>query len=392
MASPHFAAQIDASLFTGTPDFPFYLPAVSFDGSRVEIAGRTLLGFASNDYLGLARHPGVIGAAQQALAKFGASTNGSRVLNGSTTLHEALERSLADWLGSEDCVLFPTGYQACMGVVATVGARASAVVLDREAHASLFDGARQSGARVCRFEHNDVLALRRRLKALDRGALVVVDSVYSMSGDVAPLAEIHACCSEFGATLLIDEAHGLGVLGQGHGGAYAAGVTGTDTLVVGTFSKALGSIGGFAVGSSQFALELRSKCRSQLFSAALSPASTAAALEALNILRAEPARVARASARAATIRAALREDGLPLSNCASTIVPVVLSDAARVLHAWQHCFDSGVYVNAVLAPAAPAGRALLRVSCTADHRESDCQQLIDVLRGALRLGGAGEAR
>lgn len=359
--------------------YPYFLPLEESEGTTVVVGGRRLIMVGSNNYLGLTTDPRVCRAAADALRRYGTSCTGSRFLNGTLGLHLELEERLARYLGKERALVFATGYQANLGAISALVGRGDIVICDKEDHASIFDGCRLSLGEMRRFRHNDVGDLDRVLGSCppSRGRLVVVDGVFSMSGEIAPLAEVARCCRDHGARLLVDDAHGIGVTGRGRGTAAHHGVTEQVDLIMGTFSKSLASVGGFIAGDEAVIHWIQHRARSLIFSASLPPASTAAALEALAILEDEPQRVERVNALGARMRAALGELGFDTGSSETPIVPVVVGEAMETLLLWKALFEAGVYTNVALPPAVPEGRCLLRTSYMATHTD---EQLAEVVR------------
>ncbi|GAB7052080.1 pyridoxal phosphate-dependent aminotransferase family protein [Catenuloplanes indicus JCM 9534] len=337
--------------------YPYYPVFAGPGGPVAELDGRTVIMCGSSDYLGLAADPRVIRAARDAAARYGTSRSGSRMLNGGTPLHAELERELAAFAGLPEALLFPAGYQANVGAIAGLTGRRDAVLVDAEAHASAYDGAGLGPGRALRFRHNAADDLARRLAACpgDAARLVVVDGLYSMSGDACPLPAMITTCRRYGARLLVDDAHGFGVR--------PLDVTGVDLLTV-TFSKALASVGGAVLGPPEVLDYLRHHARPEIFSAVAPPASVAAALAALRIAAAEPWRGERAIAGAARLRAVLGTQGHAVPAGAGPIVALPLPDLASTLAAWRGLLAAGVYVNPVVPPAARCG---LRITITAAH-------------------------
>lgn len=357
--------------------YPFFAPFDGPDATTVRLAdGREAIMCGSNNYLGLTADPRVRAAAKAAIDRYGTSRTGSRLLNGNTPLHDELERELADFLGMPAALLFSTGYQANLGAVADLLTRDDTVFLDREAHASAYDGCAMGPARVRRFRHNDLDDLRTRLAAgpSGDGRLVVVDGVYSMGGDLCPLPGLVPLCREHGARLLVDDAHGLGVLAAGRGTPAHFGLAGQVDLMSVTFSKSLASVGGAVLGPPEVIDYLRHHARSQIFSAAAPPASVATALAALRILREEPWRCAQALKNTDFVRRELAGLGCPTLPSETPILCVPAHDESTALLAWRQLLDEGVYVNAVLPPAAPPR---LRLSLTATHTPSQLTKIVD---------------
>jgi 8-amino-7-oxononanoate synthase len=337
--------------------------------------------FGSNDYLGLSMDPRVRAASVAATERYGTSCTGSRLLNGTLQLHEVLEARLAAFVGKEAAAVFGTGFQTNVGVLAALLRETDTVFVDHEAHASILDGCRMSGARLRRFPHNDAGRLDDALAAHDSnaGALVVVEGVYSMSGSVPPLADMAAVCRRHGVRLVLDDAHGIGVLGRGHGTAAEAGCTPDVDLIIGTFSKSFASIGGFVAGPAGVIEFIRHNARPFVFSAALPPGCTAAVLSAIDVIEAEPERVERLHENARALRAGLTRLGLSVPQDDTPIIPITIrADPMTTARVWKACFDRGMYVNAVISPAVPPGRGVMRMSCMATHTAEHIERALKV--------------
>lgn len=344
------------------------------------VEGRTVILAGTNNYLGLSFDPRCIAAAQEAAARWGTGTTGSRMANGTFAEHLALEAELADLYGLPHAMVFTTGFSATQGLCATLAGPGDVILLDADSHASIYSGAQLSGAEILRFKHNDPADLEKRLRRLGERAadtLIVVEGIYSMLGDTAPLAEIAAVKREYGGFLMVDEAHSLGVLGdQGRGAADAAGVAAAVDFFVGTFSKSLGAIGGFCV-SPHAALEaVRFSTRAYIFTASASPSVVASTRAALAIMRAEPQLQRRLWTNAERLHAGLRELGLQVGPQPGPVVAVLLDDRDTALGAWQRLLDAGVYVNLVVPPASPTGASLLRCSLSAAHSDAQIGRII----------------
>jgi 8-amino-7-oxononanoate synthase len=346
--------------------YPYFLAFDDQEAAVAHLDSREIVMFGSNNYLGLTRDRRVVAASRDALDRYGTSCTGSRLLNGNLRLHEELESELAEFFGKEAALVFATGYQANLGAVAALAGAGDVILADREAHASLLDGSRLSRADLKLFRHNDVEDLRRRLRLLpaSRGRLVVVDGVYSMGGDVCPLPDIVQACQEFGARLLVDDAHGAGLLDDGKGTCSRFGLTDDVDLVTITFSKAFASLGGAVMGDADVIHYLRHQARSEIFSAGMTAPSAAAALEVLRILRAEPWRSRLPLQHAVHTAARLRAAGFATSPTESAILTVLMTDPLSTAFAWKRLMDLGIYVNAVVPPAASPR---LRTSYTAAH-------------------------
>jgi len=364
--------------------YPYFIPLEENEGTTVCIRNRRLMNIGSNNYLGLTTDPRVRKAAEDAVERFGTSCTGSRFLNGTLALHRELEARLAQYLGKEDALVFTTGYQTNLGVLTALLGRGDVVVCDKENHASIVDGARLSLGRMLRFRHNDLGDLERVLRSCpeDAGVLVAVDGVFSMEGDVAPLPEIVELCRKHGARLMVDDAHGIGVTGRGRGTAAQYGVGEQVDLIMGTFSKALASLGGFVAGDRPAVHWIKHRARSLIFSSSLPPASTAASLAALDILEAEPERVDRVNELAERMRGRYRDMGLNVGRSTTPIVPIIVGDAMDAVKLWKAVLDSGVYTNVAIPPAVPSGKALLRTSYMSTHTD---EQMDEVARAFATL-------
>jgi 8-amino-7-oxononanoate synthase len=360
---------------------PYFRLLESAAGPVVEMEGRETIMLGSNNYLGLTGDPRVKQAARDALETYGTGLTGSRLLNGTTPLHLELESELADWMGTEDAIVSTTGYQANLGCIGTILEPGDTVICDSGDHASILDGCRLSGARLRPFRHNRMDKLETMLeRAADDGGgvLVVVDGVFSMEGDVCHLPAIVELCKRYGARLMVDEAHGVGVLGaRGAGACELFGLEDEVDLRMGTFSKSLASCGGFIAGPADVVEYLRVASRSFIFSASGVPAAVGAALEALRVIRSDgPPLFENLLANAEYLREGLRQLGLkvvepgtlPDGSVATTpVVPVMVGDDWQAVLLWKALFDAGVYTNVAIHPAVPPGGALLRTSLMATH-------------------------
>jgi 8-amino-7-oxononanoate synthase len=369
--------------------YPYFIPMTRSDGTVAEYQGHKLIMCGSNNYLGLTTHPDVREAAKDAITLFGTSCTGSRFLNGTLELHEQLERELADWVGKPASLVFSTGMQVNLGTISAMLGRQDVVILDKHDHASIVDGARLSWGRIERFQHNDIEDLGRVLAAIPKnnGKLVIVDGVFSMEGDIAPLPDLVEICRKYGARLMVDDAHSLGVLGEGRGTAAHFGLTNEVDLIMGTFSKSLASLGGFIAGDEDVIHYIKHHARAFIFSASLSPANTAAALAALQVMRKEPERVERVTQIANRMRREFLELGFNTGNSMTPIVPIFIGDTSRTFMTWKLLFQNGVFVNATIPPAVPEGKQLLRTSFMATHTEEQLCQIIKTFEAVGRQIG-----
>jgi len=382
---------------------PYFRRLESPAAPIVEMEGAERIMLGSNNYLGLTDDPRVIAGAREALEQYGTGLTGSRLLNGTTGLHLELEREIAEWMGTEEAIVFTTGHQANVGTLGTILAPGDTVIADSGDHASILDGCLLSRAKLRPFRHNRLDKLETMLTRAEDdggGVLVVVDGVFSMEGDVAPLPQIVELCRAHGARLMVDEAHGAGVLGaRGAGTAELFGVEQQVDLRMGTFSKSLASCGGFIAGSHEVIDFLRIQSRAFLFTAAAVPAAVGAALAALRIIRSDdgPPLFARVLENAAYLNSGLRELGLrvvepqPLpdgSTVTTPIVPVVVGDDWKAVLLWRALYDAGVFVNVALHPAVPPAGALLRTSVMATHDRETLDRALDRFASVI---GAFEA-
>jgi 8-amino-7-oxononanoate synthase len=363
--------------------YPYFIPMSGNEGAEVIYQGRRLIMCGSNNYLGLTTHPKVRQAAIDAVKEYGTSCTGSRFLNGTLEMHGQLERELADWVGKPAALTFSTGMQVNLGTISSLVGRGDVVILDKYDHASIVDGARLGWGETRRFRHNDMDDLERVLKSLNKneenpGKLVVVDGLYSMEGDIALLDQIIPICKKYGARLMVDDAHALGVLGGGRGTAAQFGLTDEVDLIMGTFSKSLASLGGFIAGDEDVIHYIQHHARSLIFSAAIPPSNTAAALAALEVMRQEPERVERVNEIGARMCRDLHNLGFDTGESCTPVVPVVIGDDMRAIMFWKMLFDAGVYVNVVVSPAVPQGRQLLRTSYMATHTDDHIDRVLSV--------------
>lgn len=360
--------------------YPFFQALDSNDGTEGRIYGERVLMFGSNNYLGLTRHPEVIKAARDALEQFGSSMTGSRLLNGSTHLHEELEGRIARFMGKEAALVFTTGYLANLGTISSLVNKRAVAVVDKADHASIYDGCKLADGEMIRFQHNDPARLEKVLKkvTIDRAAMVIIDGVYSMGGDIAPLDQFVEIAKRYGARVFVDDAHAIGMIGEGGRGTGSHfGLRDEVDLVMGTFSKSLASIGGFVAGPAKVLEWVKHFGRSIMFSASLPPASTAAALASLAILEREPERVERLAELAKQWRDGLRGLGFNTGNSETAIVPVYLGDEYTTVMFWKALLEEGVYTNPVIYPATPMREAMLRTSCMATHTPEQIEQALE---------------
>ncbi len=363
--------------------YPYFKPISHSEDTVVVIEGRERIMMGSNNYLGLTHHAAVLAAAKSALERYGSGCTGSRFLNGTLDLHERLEAELAQFLGMEACLVFSTGYQANLGAISGLVGRGDVVVLDKLDHASIVDGAKMSHGETVRFNHGDLAGLERKLQRVPAGAgvMVIVDGVYSMEGDIADLPALIRICDKYGAALVVDDAHSVGVLGpNGEGTAAHFGVTDQVDLIVGTFSKSLASIGGFVAGSDTVIHYLKHNARPLIFTAALPPANTAGVLAALEVMKREPERRTRLWENTKRLQEGLRQLGYDIGPTQTPIVPVLIGPLEKTFLFWRKLFDAGVFTNPVVPPAVPPSQCRLRTSLMATHTPEQIDRALDVFR------------
>jgi 8-amino-7-oxononanoate synthase len=361
--------------------YPYFIPLSETEGTEVVINGKRLIMIGSNNYLGLTTHPRVREAAIEAVRKYGTSCTGSRFLNGNLDMHKELEERLAAFMGRERALVFSTGYQTNLGTISALIGRGDVVITDREDHASIVDGCRLSFGEMKRFRHSDMTDLERVLKDCSpgQGKMVVVDGVYSMGGDIAPLPQLVPLCRKYGARLMVDDAHSIGVLGNGRGTAAHFGITEGVDLVMGTFSKSFASLGGFIAGDEPVIHYIQHFARSLIFSASMPPANVAACLAALDIMEAETWRYERLAKIALKMREGYRSLGFDVDDTETPIVPLIIGDEIKTLMMWRALFDAGVYVNAVIPPAVPPSKSLLRTSYMATHTDEQLDRVLEIV-------------
>lgn len=361
--------------------YPFFLPLEDTEGTEVVIDGRRILMIGSNNYLGLTTDPRVRQASIDAVHRYGTSCTGSRFLNGTLRLHKDLEARLAGFVGKEAALVFSTGYQVNLGVISGLVERDDVVVCDKDDHASIVDGCMLALGEMRRFAHNDLDHLERVLKGIDSksGTMVVVDGVYSMGGDLAPLPQMIPILKKYGARLMVDDAHSLGVMGGGRGTAAHFGVSDDVDLIMGTFSKSFASLGGFIAGAEDVIHYVQHHARSLIFSASMPASNVAAVLAALDIMETEPERVQRLWQVTERMRAGLKALGFDMGPSVTPIIPIIVGDRERTLIAWKMCFEAGLYTNPVFAPAVPPDRGLLRTSYMATHTDEQIDRALNIL-------------
>lgn len=380
-----FRKALDYQLARSVRDagvYPYFREITSPQDPVVTIGARELVMLGSNNYLGLTNHPEVKAAAHEALERYGTGCAGSRLLNGTLDLHVQLEERLAAFMRREAALTFSTGFQVNLGVLSCLLGRHDVAVLDALDHACILDGARLGFGKILKYRHNDMASLEQKLAAAPAGwgKLIVVDGVFSMEGDLAPLPEIARLKQQYGARLMVDDAHGIGVLGaSGRGTAEHFGVEADVDLVMGTFSKSLAAVGGFVAGDALVIDFIRHNARSQIFSAAPPPASVAAAAKALEIVEREPERRKQLWENTTYMRRELRSLGFDTGDSESPVIPIVVGDDLQTFKMVRRLDEEGVFVNCVISPAVPIGRAMIRTSYMATHTRAHLDRALDAL-------------
>lgn len=370
--------------------YPYFRCIESEQDTEVVMGGRKVLMFGSNSYLGLTNHPKVIEAAIEATKKYGTGCAGSRFLNGTLDLHLELEKELAEFVGKEEAIIYSTGFQVNLGVVSCVTGREDYIICDELDHASIVEGRRLSFSKGLKFKHNDMDSLEKTLQSCDpdKVKLIVVDGVFSMEGDIANLPEITRLAKKYNASVMVDEAHGLGVLGDhGRGTCNHFGVTDDVDLIMGTFSKSLAAIGGFIASDSTVINYLRHNSRSYIFSASNTPAATAAARAALHIMKTEPERIQHLWDMTNYALDCFRTMGFEIGNTSTPIIPLYVRDMEKTFLVTKMLFDEGVFVNPVIPPACSPEDTLIRFSLMATHSKEQIDIAVDKLVKCFRQLG-----
>lgn len=360
--------------------YPYFTPIESAQDHRVKINGREYIMIGSNGYLGLAADPRLKKAAIEAIEKYGSTCSGSRFLNGTLDIHIKLEENLAQFFEKDGAIVFSTGFQTNLGIISSITSKDDIIIIDKQDHASIIDGCRLSFAEVRKFQHNDMKDLERILKSLpaDKGKLIVVDGVFSMEGDVINLPEVVRLKNKYHARLLVDDAHGIGVMGkQGRGVCEHFGLLDKVDIIMGTFSKSFASLGGFVVADDDVITHIRHTARALIFSASMTPASVASALQSLEIIKNEPSRRERLWEVTERVRAGFKEIGLDTGNSTTPVIPVIIGDDKKCFAFWKMLFESGVFANPVISPATPPGRALIRTSYMSTHTDDDISIVLE---------------
>src|SRR5512135_3655277 len=360
--------------------YPYFLPLEDTEGTEVTIYGKRIIMIGSNNYLGLTTHPKVREAAIEAIKKYGTSCTGSRFLNGTLKMHIEAEEKLAAFVGKPAALVFSTGMQTNLGAISCLLGKDDIAIVDKDDHASIVDAVRLGYGEMRRFIHSDLASLERQLLAAPdkAGVLVVVDGVYSMGGDIAPLPAIVKLAKKHGARLYVDDAHSLGVLGpQGRGTAAHFNLTDQVDMIMGTFSKSFASLGGFVAGDVDVMQWVQHTARSMIFSASISPASLAEAMAALEILQTESGRIEQLWHNTEKMRTGFQAMGFNTGPSETPVIPIMIGDDQKTFAAWKALFEAGIYTNAVIPPAVPPSKSLLRTSYMATHTDAQLDRVLD---------------
>jgi len=360
--------------------YPYFVPLGGHVGAEMEIDGHSIIMLGSNNYLGLTDHPRIMEKAKEAVDKYGTGCTGSRFLNGTLDLHIELEQKMAEFLDVEMVITFSTGFQANLGVISTIAGRNDIIYLDRSDHASIIDGSRMSYARNLKYRHNDLEHLRYLLdNNREHPGVIITDGVFSMEGDLADIPGLVEISKEFGARLIIDDAHGVGAMGpRGRGTAEHFGCHDDIDILVGTFSKSFACVGGFAAGPARVMDFIKHTARTMIFSASLPPAAVATVIAALDILQNEPELVAESHRAAERARIGLASMGFNIGNSETPIIPIIIGDEFQTLLFWKNLFKEGVFTNPVVSPAVASGGEMLRTSYMATHTDDMIDRALDI--------------
>jgi 8-amino-7-oxononanoate synthase len=369
------AREVQASGF-----YPYFRPITESHDTEVVVEGHRKVMVGSNNYLGLTHHPKVLAAAEAALRRYGSGCTGSRFLNGTLDLHERLEEELAGFLGKESALVFSTGFQTNLGVIAALAGRGDHIFSDRLNHASIVDGSRLAYATSHRYGHGDMADLERRLKSVpgEAGKMIVTDGIFSMEGNITPLPAITSLAAVHDAKVVVDDAHAFGVLGRtGAGTAEHFGLVDEVDLIITTFSKSLASIGGVVAGPEAVIHYLKHHSRPLIFSASMPPSAVATALAALDVLRTEPERLEMLWRNTRRMQQGLTDLGYDIGGSETPVIPVVIGELDRMLMFWKELFDAGVFTNPVTPPAVPEDSCRLRISMMATHTDAHIDQVLE---------------
>ncbi len=384
---------MDAKNIQAMGIYPYFHPIQSAPGNEVIVDGKKCIMIGSNNYLGLVNHPKVKEAAAEAALKFGSGCTGSRFLNGTLDLHIELEYRLAKFMKREAALIFSTGFQTNLGAISSLVGKNDTVIIDRQVHACIVDGCRLSYGKVYKFAHNDMDDLEKVVKNVRNnngksGMLFVVDGVFSMEGDIINLPRLVSIAKEYGARVMVDDAHSVGVLGEtGAGTAEHFDLIDDVDLTMGTFSKSFASLGGFIAGDTDVIHYIQHNARSLIFSASIPPSNAAAVLAALDIIEAEPERRENLWKNARRMQKEFKDLGFNIGQTETPIVPIVIGGDLEAFHFWKELFDNGIFANPVISPAVPPGHSLIRTSYTATHTDEHLDRVVDIIATVGRKKG-----
>ena len=373
--------------------YPYFRTIESEQDTVVKIQGKDVLMFGSNSYLGLTTHPKLKEASIAAINKYGSGCAGSRFLNGTLDLHLELERKLADYVGKDDALVFSTGFQVNLGVISSIPGRHDYIIIDELDHACIIDGSRLSFAKVLKYKHNDMDSLEKVLAKteMDRIKIIAVDGVFSMEGDIAKLPQIVELAKKYNANIMVDDAHGLGVLGKnGAGTASHFGLTDEVDLIMGTFSKSLASIGGFIAADNDTINYLKHNARSLIFSASIAPANAASVIAAVDLMQQEPERIDQLWANTRHALKLIKEAGFDTGHTETPIIPIYIRDDYKTFQLTKILLEQGIFVNPVVSPAVPSTSSLIRFSLMATHTFEQIQEAVSKLHSVAKSIGVFE--
>ena len=368
--------------------YPYFHKLYSGQDMVVNMEGKRTIMLGSNNYLALTNHPRVKEAGIKAIEKYGSGCSGSRFLNGTLDKHVELEKDLANFLHKEAVMTFSTGFQSNLGIISAIVGRNDYILCDKENHASIYDACKLSYGKLLRYNHNDMEDLENKIKTVPKesGILIVTDGVFSMSGDICKLPEIVEIAEKYQARIMVDDAHGLGVIGKcGRGTGEYFGLEDKVDIIMGTFSKSLASLGGYMAATKEVVEYVKHTSRPYIFSASMTPASVACAHEALKILMEEPERVKRLNDISAYMRKRLKENGVSIIESTTPIIPIYTYDDEKTFVACKLLLERGVYVNPVVSPATPVGKSLLRTSYTANHTKELVDEAVEKIVEVLKI-------
>jgi 8-amino-7-oxononanoate synthase len=370
--------------------YPYFRALDTEADRRVMIKGKELIMLGSNNYLGLTTHPKVKEAAIKAIQKYGTGCTGSRFLNGTLDIHEELEHKLAEFLKQDDCIVFSTGYQTNLGVISSLVRKGDVAVVDKLDHASIIDGCQMSYGRAARFLHNDMADLDKVLSSLDKdcGKLIVVDTIFSMEGDIIDLPNVVKIAKKHKARIMVDDAHAVGVLGKrGAGASDYFDLENQVDLIMGTFSKSFATIGGYVAGAHKVITFIRHQARSLIFSASIPPPAVATVLAILEIIKTEPERRKKLWHNTHKMLKGFKEMGYNTATSCTPVIPLHIGDYTKAINFWHDLYEAGIFANPVIPPAVPPGRSLIRTSYMATHTDEDLDEALEIFKRVGKKAG-----